>query len=77
MGLNDLLNLRIVFAKTILLSSFLLVQSCSNDERLEGYRLSVLEEQKFYETNKKNYRLALGKPKKNKIIKNNKLLEIM
>ena len=65
MGLNDLLNLRIVSAKTILLISFLLVQSCSNDERLEGYRLSVLEEQKFYETNKKNYRLALGKPKKN------------
>ena len=53
MGLNDLLNLRIVFAKTILLISFLLVQSCSNDERLEGYRLSVLEEQKFYETNKR------------------------
>ena len=65
MGLNDLLNLRIVFAKTILLISFLLVQSCSNDERLEGYRLSVLEEQKFYETNKTNYRLVLGKPKKN------------
>ena len=65
MGLNDLLNLRIVSAKTILLISFLLVQSCSNDERLEGYRLSVLEEQKFYETNKENYRLALEKPKKN------------
>ena len=65
MGLNDLLNIRKALARTILLISFLLVQSCSNDERLEGYRLSVLEEQKFYETSKKNYRLALGKPKKN------------
>ena len=65
MGLNDLLNIRKALARTILLISFLLVQSCSNDERLEGYRLSVLEEQKFYETSEKNYRLALGKPKKN------------
>ena len=64
MGLNDLLNLRVVLARAILLITFLFVHSCSNDERLEGYRLSVLEEQKFYETNKKNYRLALGKPKK-------------
>ena len=65
MSLNDLLNLRVVLARAILLITFLFVHSCSNDERLEGYRLSVLEEQKFYETNKKNYRLALGKPKKN------------
>ena len=57
MGLNDLLNIRKALARTMLLISFLLVQSCSNDERLEGYRLSVLEEQKFYETNKKNYHI--------------------
>ena len=65
MSLTDYICKRFAFFKFILLASAIFAQSCSNDERLEGYRLSVLEEQKFYETNKTNYRLALGKPKKN------------
>ena len=63
MILINLLKTRDTLFKLILLISALFVQSCSNDERLEGYRQSVLTEQKFYETKEKNHKLALSKPK--------------
>ncbi len=63
MGLIDRLNLRNALFKLILLISILFGQNCSNDERLEGFRQAVIEEQKFYETSKKNHKLALSKPK--------------
>ena len=63
MNLINFLKIRNTLFKLILLSSALLIQSCSNDERLEGYRQSVLTEQKFYETKEKNHKLALSKPK--------------
>ena len=63
MILINFLKTRDTLFKLILLISALFVQSCSNDERLEGYRQSVLTEQKFYETKEKNHKLALSKPK--------------
>ena len=63
MSLINFLKTRDTLFKLILFTSALFVQSCSNDERLEGYRQSVLTEQKYYETQEKNYKLALGKPK--------------
>ena len=63
MGLIDRINLRNTLFKLILLISFLFGQNCSDDERLEGYRQAVIEEQKFYETSQKNHKLALSKPK--------------
>lgn len=63
MSLINFLKTRDTLFKLILLISALFVQSCSNDERLEGYRQSVLTEQKFYETKEKNHKLALSKPK--------------
>ena len=62
-SLIELINMRITLCKLFLLISILFVQSCSNDERLEGLRQPVLIKQKLYETNKKNYKLALGKPR--------------
>ena len=49
--------------KACLLISIFFLQSCSNDERLEGLRLPVLTEQKLFETSKKSHKLALGNPK--------------
>ncbi len=63
MNLINFLKFGDIFFKLILLMSAVFIQSCSNDERLEGYRQSVLSEQKFFETNKKNHKLALAKPK--------------
>ena len=63
MSLIDHINKSNYLSKIILLISLLFSQNCSNDERLEGYRKPVLVEQKFYETNKKSQKLALGNPK--------------
>ena len=63
MNLTDYIFKRNVLFKLILMIFALFAQNCSNDERLEGYRQPVLAEQKFYETNKKGHKLALGKPK--------------
>ena len=63
MSLIDHINIRNSLLKLILFCSTLFTQSCSNDERLEGFRQSVLIDQTRYETNKKNYKLALGKPR--------------
>ena len=62
-SLIEPLNMRIVLLKLLLVVSALFSQSCSNDERLEGFRQPVLTEQKLFETNKKNHKLALGKPR--------------
>ena len=63
MSLTDYMYKWSAFFKLILLTSAIFVQNCSNDERLEGFRQPVLSEQKIYETNKKNQKLALGNPK--------------
>ncbi len=63
MNLINLLKTRGTLFKLILFIFALFVQNCSDDERLEGYRQSVLKEQKLYENRKKNHKLALGKPK--------------
>ena len=63
MSLTDYIYKRSALFKLILLISVIFVQNCSNDERLEGFRQPVLLEQKFYETNKKSQKLALGSPK--------------
>ena len=63
MSLINLINIRKALIRLILMVPVLLAQSCSNVERLDGSRQLVLEEQKFYETNKKSYKLALGKPR--------------
>ncbi|MDC3169728.1 PQQ-binding-like beta-propeller repeat protein [Paracoccaceae bacterium] len=62
-SLIEPLNWRIALLKLLLIASVLFSQSCSNDERLEGLRQPVLTEQKLFETNKKNQKLALGKPR--------------
>ena len=62
-SLIESLNMRIALLKLLLVLSALFSQSCSNDERLEGLRQSVLTEQKLFETNKRNYKLALDKPR--------------
>ena len=62
MNLISFLKTRNTLCKLILLISSVFVQSCSDDERLEGYRQSVLTEQKFYETVEKNHKLVLSKP---------------
>ncbi len=63
MSLIDQYNNRNALFKLILLISFLFAQNCSNDDRIEGNRKSVFAEQKLYETNKKNHKLVLDKPK--------------
>ena len=63
MSLTDYIDKKFTFFKLILLISVIFAQSCSNDERLEGFRQPVLLEQKVYETNKKSKKLALGNPK--------------
>ena len=63
MSLIERINMRNSLLKLILFCSTLFIQSCSNDERLEGFRQPVLTEQTRYETNKKNHKLALGNPK--------------
>ena len=63
MSLIEHINKRNYLLKLILFCSALFAQSCSNDERLEGFRQPVLTEQTRFETNKKNHKLALGKPR--------------
>ena len=63
MSLTNYIYKRSTFFTVMLLTSAIFAQNCSNDERLEGFRQPVLLEQKFYETNKKSQKLALGKPK--------------
>lgn len=57
----------IISQKVLIFFSFFLsisfIQNCSNDERLEGYRVSVLESQASFEKNKESNKLILGKPK--------------
>ncbi|MDC3068015.1 PQQ-like beta-propeller repeat protein [Paracoccaceae bacterium] len=43
---------------------FLVIQSCSNDERLQGFRQSVIIEETSYERREQLKELVLGKPKK-------------
>ena len=63
MSLIENINVRNSLLKLILFGSALFAQSCSNDEKLEGLRQPVLTEQTRYETNQKNHKLVLGKPR--------------
>ena len=60
MSLTDYIYNKSAFFRFILLISVMFAQNCSNNERLEGFRKPVLEEQKFYETSKKGKK-AKGK----------------
>ena len=59
--INPIKNCK-TFLKACLLIAIFFLQSCSNDERLQGYRQSVLEEQASYEKNK-DTKLVLARPK--------------
>ena len=64
MSLTDYIYNKSAFFKLILLTCAIFAQSCSNDERLEGFRQPVLAEQKFYETNKKKPKIGSWQTKK-------------
>ena len=52
-----------IFFKLVLMAAVLFVYGCSNDERLDGYRQTIIDKQSIYETSKIKSKLVLDRPR--------------